>query len=134
MKEKIQFLESEMLKHPQVEVETSHFFPNGLYAREIFIKSGTLLTGKAHKEEHLNIISKGKIAVWTEDGMKIVSAPCTMVSKAGIKRIGYAIEDTVWTTIHANFANCVEIEKLEQELVEESSIPKVCLEAFKCLM
>lgn len=115
MRAKLQRLESEMLKCEQVEIQVKHIFSEGLYAREIFIPKGTLLTGKIHLTEHLNIISQGDISVLTEHGMKRIKAPCAIVSSAGIKRAGYAHEDTVWTTIHAT--NETDLEKLEAELI-----------------
>jgi len=115
MREKIDRLEAFMLRAPQVDIEPVHHFAHGIYAREITIKAGTLLTGKIHKTEHLNIVSKGRIAVWTEDGVKEVAAPFTMVSRPGTKRVGYALEDTVWTTIHAT--DETDLDKLEVELI-----------------
>ena len=115
MRERIDKLEAEMFKQEQVAIATTHHFAKGIYAREILIKAGTLLTGKIHKTEHLNIVSKGSITVWTEDGMKRVDAPFTMVSRPGTKRVGYAHEDTVWTTIHAT--DETDLEKLEAELI-----------------
>jgi len=107
-----------MLDQPQVEIEPTHYFADGIYAREIVIPAGTLLTGKIHRTRHLNIVSKGKIAVVTEDGQKIIEAPCTFVAEAGTKRVGFALEDTVWTTIHASQET--DLEKLETELIAPS--------------
>jgi hypothetical protein len=115
LRDKIDHLEALMRREPQVEIEPVHHFANGLYAREITIPAGTLLTGKIHRTEHLNVISKGRIVVWTEDGMKEVSAPFTMVSRPGTKRVGYALEDTVWITIHATTET--DLVKLEAELI-----------------
>lgn len=115
---KILFLENEMRKHPQVEIQPVHYFAKGLYAREIYIPKGTLLIGKIHKSEHLNIISKGDISVVTEFGTKRIVAPFTMVSQPGTKRVGYANEDTVWTTIHATEET--DMEKIERELIAEN--------------
>ena len=115
IREKIETLEKEMFKAPQLQIGTAHHFAKGLYAREIFIPKGTLLTGKIHKHEHLNIISKGEITVLTENGLKKIKAPFTMVSLPGTKRVGFAHEDTVWTTIHAS--NETDLGKLEQELI-----------------
>ena len=36
------------------------------YAREILLRKGSLVIGKIHKHQHLNIISKGKVTVFTE--------------------------------------------------------------------
>jgi hypothetical protein len=115
LRDKIDALETLMLREPQVEIEPVNYFASGLYAREITIKAGTLLTGKIHRTEHLNIVSKGRIIVWTEDGMREVAAPFTMVSRPGTKRVGYALEDTVWTTIHATTET--DLVKLEAELI-----------------
>ncbi|GFO60951.1 hypothetical protein GMST_32760 [Geomonas silvestris] len=106
--EQVLALEKALVAMPQVEITPVHYFAEGLYAREILIPAGTCLTGKIHLAEHVNIISKGRISVLTEDGVKTISAPATLVSKPGIKRAGYAHEDTVWTTIHACEAETVE--------------------------
>jgi hypothetical protein len=118
--EKIFRLEREMVKFEQLEILTTHYFAEGLYAREIFIPKGVLLTGKIHKTEHLNILSKGDITVWTEDGMKRLKSPYTLVSKPGTKRVGFAHEDTIWTTIHATKET--DLEKLELELIEDNQV------------
>lgn len=125
LREKIDHAEALMKEHGHViEIATTHYFAKGTYAREIFIPKGTLLTGKIHKTEHLNIISKGDISVMTEHGPMRVQAPFTMVSPPGTKRIGYAHEDTVWTTIHGTEET--DLEKLEEQLIatdyEESGV------------
>lgn len=99
---------------------TRHWFAPGIYAREMTIPAGTCLTGKIHRGAHLNIISAGRIAVLTEHGIKEIVAPCTLVSDAGIKRVGYALEDTVWTCIHANPDNCTDMELLEARYIAPS--------------
>lgn len=115
---KIDTLETELRKLPQIEIETTHRFAEGLYAREIFIPKDTLLTGKIHKFEHINFITKGEISVLTEDGVKRIKAPFTMVSRPGTKRVGYAHEDTIWTTVHATSET--DPEKAEAALVVDS--------------
>lgn len=103
MRSKILKLEQCMIDMPehQIVIEPVHYIAHGLYAREITIPKGTCLTGKIHLFEHINIISKGEISVMTDDGIKRIVAPATIISKPGIKRVGYAHEETVWTTIHA---------------------------------
>lgn len=103
---------------PVPDCTTTHYFADDLYARELFIPKGTLLTGKIHRTTHLNIISKGEISVMTEEGVKRLKAPCTIVSKPGMKRVGYAHEDTVWTTIHGTEETDLEV--LEQKLISPS--------------
>lgn len=116
LRKKIHNIESAMMEMPQVHIDTRHYFPDGLYVREITIPKGVLLTGKIHNADHINIISKGEISILTEEGIKRIKAPHTMVSRPGTKRIGYAHEETVWTTVHTNPENETNIEKLEERL------------------
>jgi hypothetical protein len=119
LREKILQLEDKMREQPgQILIEPVHYFAEGLYAREITIPKGTLLTGKIHLFEHINIISKGDISVLTENGVKRIKAPATLISRPGIKRVGYAHEETVWTTIHA--CNEKDAEKAEKLLVVDT--------------
>ena len=113
-------LEREMLKREQVEIVPVHYFAEGLYAREITIPQGVLLTGKVHKSEHLNILSKGTITVWTEDGMKTLTAPATLVSRPGTKRVGWAHTEVVWTTVHATDKQ--DLLEIEAELIDNDLI------------
>lgn len=97
---------------PQVELKVVHHFSQGLYARELHIPKGTVLTGHIHKTQNLNIMSQGELTVLTEDGPVRVKAPFTIVSPPGTKRAAYAHEDTVWTTIHpTELTDLDEIEK-----------------------
>lgn len=102
----------------QIEIKPVHHFCKGLYAREITIPAGSTLVGKIHKHEHINIISKGEISVMTENGIERIKAPATIISKPGIKRVGYAHEETVWTTIHPTDVR--DIEELEKIFIAES--------------
>lgn len=118
---KIEALEMEVAKLPQVAIKPVHYLADGLYAREITIPAGTVLTGRVHKQEHINVLSKGEITVWTEDGMRRISAPYTFVSRPGTKRAGYAHAESVWTTIHANPTAETDIQALEALFTEPPS-------------
>lgn len=88
------------------------------YAREMMIPKGTLIIGKIHRHQHLNIISKGKVQVATEFGTKYLEAPCTFVSEVGLKRAVFAMEDTLWTTIHLTKYGCEgDLDKIEEEVI-----------------
>lgn len=112
---KILALQDEVGKLPQVEIVTTHRFSKGLYAREVLIPKGTIVVGKIHKYESLNILSQGDITILTEFGAKRIRAPYAVVSPPLTKRVGYAHEDTVWTTVHAT--DETDLEKLEDELI-----------------
>ncbi len=100
MREKLWAFEAMFRDAPQVEIPVRNYFSHGVYAREITIPKGTVLTGKIHKYANLNIMSKGDMSVLTEEGIVRVQAPFTIVSPPGTKRIAFAHEETVWTTIH----------------------------------
>lgn len=100
--------------------KTTHHFAPGIYMRELFIPKGTVLTGKIHKTEHLNIMSQGRLTVWTEDGMKTVTASTVIKSQPGIKRVGYAHEDSVWITVHPNVTDEREIRALEDLFIAKT--------------
>lgn len=120
LRQKINELEKAMFQavEHQIEIEPVHHFSHGLYAREITIPKGALLTGKIHRFAHINVISKGDISVLTENGIERIQAPCTIISKPGTKRVGFAHEDTVWTTFHATSET--DLVKLEAELIVKS--------------
>lgn len=100
IRDRVHAFEAIAAQHEQVKLEVKHYFSKGIYARELHIPQGVILTGHIHKYENLNIISKGKIRVLIDDKLVDIEAPCTIVSPPGTKRIAIALEDTVWTTIH----------------------------------
>lgn len=117
-REKVFAIEREMFKHEQLELPVKHHFSQGVYARELFIPKGTLLTGKIHKYAQLNILSQGELSVLTEDGIVRVKAPFTVVSPPGTKRIAFAHEDSVWTTIHGT--DETDLDKIEAHYIAET--------------
>lgn len=115
-RDKILRLQREMRAAPnQVDIEalTRHHFANGLYARELTIPAGMCVVGKTHRGEQLNILSAGRVSLWTDEGVVTVEAPYTIAGKPGTKRAAFAHTDAVWTTIHANPTNEHDLDKLE---------------------
>lgn len=113
---KVETLEAEILQLPQVDLQTTHELSGGVYARTIVIPAGTVLTGASHKKDHINIM-QGDITVSTDEGMKRLTGQHVIPTKAGMKRVGFAHTDTIWTTICQTFLT--EIDAIEAELVEE---------------
>ncbi len=86
----------------QIEIPIKEYFSSGgsgVYAREMTVPSDALLVGKIHKFENMNILSKGEVSVLSIDGVMRVKAPFTFVSQPGAKRVIFAHEEAVWTTI-----------------------------------
>lgn len=117
MRAKVNQVEAFMLTLPQVTLKVVHHFSDGLYARELHIPKGTILTGKIHKTRNLNIMLQGDLSVLTPEGVKRVQAPFTIVSPPGTKRIAYAHEDTIWTTIHATEET--DLAKIEEQFIAQ---------------
>lgn len=111
---KVDALEAGIRELVPVEFEVVDHFSKGVYARELHIPAGTVLTGKVHKYENLNILSQGELSILMEDGSTVrVCAPYTVVSPPGTRRAAFAHSDCVWTTIHGTDEKDVDvIEKL----------------------
>lgn len=103
---------------PQIEPPLEHGFAPGVYARKMFIAAGVAVSGKVHKYAHWNVVLRGKIVVMTETGTKEITAPAMFVSPAGTKRIGYAVEDTEWVTIHPT--DETDVEKIENDIAVDT--------------
>lgn len=86
---------------PPAEDNLHEVFCNGIYSREITLEKGTLAVGEIHKQDHVNILSKGHVVVFTDDGIQEIVAPHRWLGTAGVKRATFVIEDAVWTTFHA---------------------------------
>lgn len=103
---------------PDPELPLWHAFAPGAYARTIFIPAGTLVVGKIHKHAHLNILIRGRVSVATEEGPLELEAPRVMTSKAGTKRVVYAHEPVLWTTIH--LTDKTDIAEIEDDIIATS--------------
>jgi len=117
-KDKIIALEKELLKLPQADIETDHVFGKHFYARTIHLPKDSVLTGMTHRTEHIFMLSKGRLRVFTEEGAKDIEAPYQVVCAAGTKRAGFALEDCICTNVH--ITNEKDLSKLQASLVDSS--------------
>ena len=102
---------------PQIETPLTQVFADGLYTREVFIPEGTLITGQIYNEQHMAVLLSGEILVWTEgDGVRHLTAPATLVSQPGTRRIGRALTDVRWMTIHQNYGNVTDQSEIEKRI------------------
>ena len=93
-----------------------HHFAHGSYGREMTLPAGMVVVGKIHKHAHINVISKGRVQVFTEqDGVLELAAPCTFVSSPGTKRVVHVLEETVWTTVHVT--DKTDLAEIEREVI-----------------
>lgn len=110
------------LSLPQVATETRHLFCDGMYAREIEAKAGTILIGHKHKQECFNVLSKGRMQVKdiNSDAVYEIAAPCTFVTSPGVQKMAVVLEDCVFTNFFATAET--DLTALEAQLVEKSPV------------
>ena len=108
---KVERLEDELRKFPQLDIEPQHTFGPGFYARTLTLPAGTVLTGKVHATEHIFFVSKGDITLVTDDGVRRVGAGFQAVCRPGMKRAGICHTEVVVTNVHiTDLADLVELE------------------------
>ncbi len=85
-----------------VDMPLVHRFTPGLYAREIFMRAGTLATSKIHTTEHPYVVISGRASVFIPgEGVVVhIEAPHVGITKPGTRRLLYMHEDTRWITFH----------------------------------
>ena len=116
-REQIEQLQAEMVKMPQADLQTEHYFSeSGMYCRKVFRPAGTLIVGKVHKHHHLFLCAMGEIIAWTENGMKRLQAGDVVESNPGTKRVTLAVSDAIGITIHRT--DKTDLDEIEAELVE----------------
>lgn len=90
---------------------TEHLLCDGMYTRKLFIPKGTLLVGKIHRKDCLNVVASGDISLLTELGTGRARAGDVALSPAGLMKVGYAHEDTVFLNVfRTDLTDLAEIE------------------------
>lgn len=115
-RQQIDRLQAEMVKMPQADLKTDHFFSPGMYSRRVFRPAGTLIVGKVHKAPHFFLCAKGEIIAWTETGMRKLEAGDIIECQPGTKRVTLALTDAVGVTIHRT--DKTNLDEIEVELIE----------------
>lgn len=109
-------LEVTIAQLPPVDLITEHLFAHKTYARILHIPAGTVLTGKPHRFDTLNILLKGRINVAaSNEPSRIMEAPAIFVAKAGSRRAGMTLDDTIWVNVHGTEET--DVEKIEAEQI-----------------
>ena len=101
-----------------MDLPVDHEFCDGMYVRTLHIPKGTLLVGKIHRQPCINWLAKGEMSLLTEFGSTRVKAGFMAQSKAGIQKLGYAHEDSVFVNVFRT--NETDIARIEQVVACES--------------
>ena len=94
--------------------EYKHSFADGVYIREMRMKQGQLGFSAIHKHSYGFFLLSGLLASSKEEGVEEFIAPCYIISPQGAKRIVYAVEDCIITTVHANPTNTQDLKEIEK--------------------
>jgi hypothetical protein len=118
-----------MAQMPQVHCELTHRFAPGVYLREIKMPADAVVIGKVHKTEHFNVLIQGACLIVHDDGRREeLRAPTTFVSKAGVQKVIYILEDMIWQTIHPT--DETDMAKLDDMIVEpcDFAVPQLAVD------
>jgi quercetin dioxygenase-like cupin family protein len=92
-----------------------------VYGRKVVIPKGSVTFGKIHRHATMTVVLKGKGATFTEAGKIAYEAGDVFIAEAGTKRVGMALEDTLWLTVHlTKFGDESHIDEIEDELIAEN--------------
>jgi hypothetical protein len=117
--DKVQSLENCILKYPQFDdFNIEHYQIPGVYTRAGIIPAGVVFTGKIHKHQCINIVAKGRLAIFVEGGRDILEAGSIFITNSGSKKAGIAIEDTVFINVFK--CNETDFDKIEKYLTFDS--------------
>jgi hypothetical protein len=115
---KIDELERLMGELPQVACAVVNAFGPGIYIRQVTLPVGTFVMGHRHRQAHLNIMLKGKLTMFHDDGRREhLTAPVVCVAQPG-RKVAYIHEEVLWLNLYATTET--DVEKLEDEFVEKS--------------
>ena len=97
-----------------------HTFADGIYIRQMDMKTGSAVIGAIHNHLHAWFLLTGRLVVATEDLIEEYVAPCYVLATPGSKRVIYAVEDSIFINIHKNPNKIKDINKLELEIVSKT--------------
>lgn len=133
---KIEALEAEWKKLPQVDIPVIHRYSGGIYAREIIIPADTFITGRVYKDDHFDVMVYGDVTVTSDDGRKRLTGFNISNGNQGKKRAGYTHAETKWITFCSSeemdeddYLDHLTVEKFSElsegvGLIDESEIVK----------
>ena len=116
VKDRIQVVENELLKMPQADIQTIHEFEPGKYIKTMIAPPSCMIIGAEHKTPYKVILKKGTITVNRGDQVYTMTAPAEFDVPVGEKRIGYTLDEVIWTDVYENPDNCTNIDILEERL------------------
>ena len=74
-----------------------HYFANGAYVREMSLPANTVVVGRIHKHETINILLEGEITIIDENGSRTdLKAPHIFIAPAGNQKAAITRTPVRW--------------------------------------
>lgn len=129
-------IEAKMLHmEGQIDIPVNHIFSGGVYIRQIDIPKGALIMGKRHRRETCNMLVKGSLAVYVEEGKPpvVITGPMIFTSPPYAKKFAYCLEDVVFINIIPTTKT--DPDEIESEIIipEQEYLSLEQKEEAKCL-
>lgn len=99
-------------------IDTLHYFSDGLYAKQMSIPKGAIACQHKHEYDHLSILAQGKVRVlFDNDAFEEFTAPSCINIKQGVNHTIMALEDSTWFCIHHTFET--DMNKIDTVLIKQ---------------
>jgi len=94
------FTTPDSIKEVNNELPIVETLKDGVYTRTLLMPKGYLIIGMKHRDASFNHMHTGRLYLIEEDKEdKELIAPYAYVSPAGLRKVLYILEDTIWTNI-----------------------------------
>ncbi len=106
----------------------------GLYTREIFMPTGSVIVSMIHKQDHPSFVLKGLVSYLDDKGVvRTVRGPHKIFTKTGTQRVLYIHEDTTWCCVYKTNAKTFEEAEADVYTNNYQDLPKKVIKKFKKL-
>lgn len=102
------------VREPNIEIR--EYFADNVYGRMMIVEPNSLITGHAHKKEHIFVLLKGTIAISKDDDtIEMITGPCIFVVPGGKKKIGFCVDEVWAASFHPSKTK--DVEKIKKRLL-----------------
>lgn len=125
----IRDLQTQLTASPQQPdcYKTTHRFANGMYARTFLMPANHLVIGTKQRYEHLFIILRGEVLIYTDEGGKVsMKAGDIVTSSDCAQRAVYSVTEAELLTVHRlPDPEEKDLEKIWLALVDADGMPRL---------
>ena len=99
----------------EIDLNISHHFSDGVYARKMLLPAGHFAVTHAHEYDHLSILAAGIVELEADGVVQMLRSPACVTILANTHHQITALEDAVWFCIHAT--DETDVDKLDEVLI-----------------